>query len=264
MARAGAALLGVIASGSHWTGSHGCPTTNHTRYGGGLATVLPPKASVHCPSPARRARSLACVCLRLDVARPPLQWHWRRGGSRLHRHQHPAGSERASPRRQACMATIQLLAHSVSRAGGRLCVLYAPGDTIGFMPKGFNSKILRVYEALADAPADEIVCVVDAFDVLFTGSMKELLSGGDRHRPRGNTGALGHRAWSFPPSPSAGRRTRRTRTTGRDSAVAPPSLLRQRTGALPLPQLRGVHGPRGRHPRPRATGPAEPAAPTHR
>ena len=67
------------------------------------------------------------------------------------------------------------LARSVARAGGHLRVIYIPCERIGRMPIGYGAKITYFARVLASHSENDIVCFVDAFDVLFAGPLSGML-----------------------------------------------------------------------------------------
>lgn len=68
---------------------------------------------------------------------------------------------------------IDELRNSIEQHGGTLNVIFTT-DKIGRPPVGYGPKIMRLYEAIVDRPDGDIVCFVDAFDVLFGAPISEL------------------------------------------------------------------------------------------
>ena len=69
---------------------------------------------------------------------------------------------------------LHRLGRSVARAGASLRVLFLPDTPIGRMPVGFGARIVGLLRALRETD-DELICVVDAFDVLMTGDVRTLV-----------------------------------------------------------------------------------------
>lgn len=70
---------------------------------------------------------------------------------------------------------IDALKASIQRFGGTLNVIFTK-DEIGRLPIGYGSKIMRLYEEIRDKNDKEIICFVDAFDILIIAPISELLS----------------------------------------------------------------------------------------
>lgn len=68
---------------------------------------------------------------------------------------------------------IKELKKSVRQQGGRLNVIFTH-DKMGRLPTGYGPKVMRLYEAIRDRCDTDIICFVDAFDILFGAPIAEL------------------------------------------------------------------------------------------
>ena len=62
-------------------------------------------------------------------------------------------------------AELHRLGRSVARAGAHLRVIHIPHIKIG-RAWGFGAKILCLYDVTGDRREDDLICMVDGFDVL--------------------------------------------------------------------------------------------------
>jgi hypothetical protein len=68
---------------------------------------------------------------------------------------------------------INALRESVKRNGGDLNIIFT-NDKIGRLPIGFGPKVIRLYEEIKNRRNSDMICFVDAFDVLFLSRIEEL------------------------------------------------------------------------------------------
>lgn len=70
------------------------------------------------------------------------------------------------------------LNRSVKRAGGSLNVIVS-SSRIGRLPVGFNQKVILMYKQVKEHKEDDIVMMVDGYDVMFVSSVDEIM---DKYR----------------------------------------------------------------------------------
>jgi hypothetical protein len=70
---------------------------------------------------------------------------------------------------------INALEASIKKYNNTLNIIHTK-DEIGRLPIGYGSKIMRLFEAIQDRNDKDIICFVDAFDILFIAPISELLS----------------------------------------------------------------------------------------
>ena len=71
---------------------------------------------------------------------------------------------------------LHRLAQSVARAGGHLRVVFIGSTPIGRMPIGHGAKIFCLLHAIEAHAPEDLICLLDAFDILLVGDLQEMVN----------------------------------------------------------------------------------------